>query len=509
MGSLSLPRIFQDGLVFQRRQPICIWGKSEKDGITVRVNLRNSSASAIVSNGEWETYLPPLEAGSGFELEIESEDEKNVIRDVAIGEVWLASGQSNMEFLLRDDADAKDQASVNLPDVRCFEVPKISFPGQEFDRDYSEVGRWRKAIGKEALYFTAVGYYFAKKLHGELSVPVGIVNCTWGGISASSFISEPYFTADLHVFLDEAKKVQSEMSDEDALAEYRAFQKTIDELPISNSISNLAPIAMTDELKQFNQKANRLRLSVYSPFRPSGLYETMLRTIAPYTIQGVLWYQGESDEARPELYHELMQALIRCWRNLWTAELPFILVQLAPFEFMVEPLNFVPIREVQQHLTKTTPKVWLVCIMDLGMRYDVHPKKKSPVGYRLALQALSKVYGRAILADSPELEHTVLSGSSLHLSFLNAGSGLKIIGDNLHAIEIFTDGTIVPDPHIGIVRNEVRVTDSSFESAEKITVNFAQTPYCEVNLYNSGDLPAFPFSVEIERTENRQNAIEI
>ena len=128
------------------------------------------------------------------------------------------------------------------------------------------------------------------------------------------------------------------------------------------------------------------------------------RPLFHYSLSGVIWYQGETDEAHLDLYEDLLRAMITNWRDLWHEELPFILVQLASFEYMVEPLNFVPIRAIQEKLTKTMPKVGITCSMDVGMQYDIHPKHKKPVGERLALQALSRVYGLPILADSPSVE---------------------------------------------------------------------------------------------------------
>ena len=149
------------------------------------------------------------------------------------------------------------------------------------------------------------------------------------------------------------------------------------------------------------EQTRRYHLAPFSAFRPCGLYATMLCSIAPYTVSGVLWYQGESDTDNADIYDELIGAMIRCWRDLWGEELPFFMVQLAPFEYMVEALDFVPIRASQERICKQQEKVWLVCAMDAGMRYDIHPKDKRPIGERLALQVLSKQYGVVLEADSP------------------------------------------------------------------------------------------------------------
>ncbi len=497
MNGIRLPLIFQDGMVLQRRRPICVWGQAA-EGSKITVRLGDESAYAATKNGEWKVFLPPMEAGTGYTLGISAGGCEMSIGDVAVGEVWLASGQSNMEYLLRDDAEAAAASEINNADIRCFEVPKVSYPGQENDRDYSTVGMWRKACGKEALYFTAVGFYFAVKLYRELNVPVGIINCTWGGVSASVFTSEKYLTGRLQFFLDEAEKARLKIDRDTELERFKTLQKNIDALPIDNSVPNLAPIQLDKNMTDALEEMNALRLCAYSPFRPCGLYETMLKTIVPYTISGVIWYQGESDEPFANLYEELMRAMIADWRSLWRDELPFIMVQLASFERMVESLNFVPIREIQENLTKTADKVWLICAMDAGMRYDIHPKHKKPIGERLALQALSKVYGRPVLADSPAVEGCRRDGSSICIRFAHSGRGLECRGEKPLTVDVKINDTAVNEPEIRVCENVMLISSPELEADGPVTVEFCRRPYCEDNIYNSAGLPMLPFVCRIE-----------
>ena len=497
MNELKLPPIFQRGMVLQRRKPTCIWGWAA-EGSKVRVQLAGESAFAITRNGEWKAFFPPMEAGTGYTLKISSEDVEMDIDDVAIGEVWLASGQSNMEFLLRDDADAANAIKTQNAEVRCFEVPKISYSGQENDRDYSEVGLWRKACGKEALYFTAVGFYFAEKLYHSMNVPVGIINCSWGGVSASVFMAEEYLIGRLKCYLDKAREAQSKIDHATEFERFKAMQQKMDALPIDNSVANLAPIYPDKAMMDAIEEMNALHQSIYSPFRPCGLYETMLKRIAPYTISGVIWYQGETDAPLADLYEELLHAMIVNWRDLWCEDLPFILVQLASFEYMVEPLDFVPIRAIQEKLTKTMHKVWLACTMDVGMQYDIHPKEKRPVGERLALQALSKVYGYPILADSPAVEGFKKTGSQVCIRFAHCGEGLECRGDRPQTIDVKINDTVVEEPKISLQDNVLLVSLPELASDCAVTVEFCQRPYCEDTLYNSAGLPVLPFVCHIE-----------
>jgi sialate O-acetylesterase len=497
MGNLKLPKIFQDGMVLQRRTPVCIWGTAP-EGSLVTVHLAEQSAHAVAIDGAFRVYLPPMEAGSNLTLTVSAHGKTISIDDVAVGEVWLAGGQSNMEFLLRDDAEVQTQITGDHPEIRCFEVPKIAYPGQENDRDYSTVGLWRKARGVESKYFTAVGYYFAKKLHAELDVPVGIVNCSWGGTSASAYVTPDDLTGALKPYLNRAAEAQAKLDSATELERYRKLQYSMDHMPFDNSMSNLAPIKPDPEFMASMAEMGELFLSRYSPFRPCGLYETMLKPTAPYVISGVIWYQGESDAAYADTYELLMQQMIACWRNLWKAELPFLIVQLATFEEMMEPLDFVPIRAAQERLTKSCEKVWLACAMDAGMRYDIHPKHKRPIGERLALQALSKVYGKSILSDSPAPEGARREGDTIVLRFAHTGEGLTLRGETPETLELIIDGVERSAFSASVSGNELCITSPEIAGAKSVTVAFCQHPFCIDNVYNSAGLPMLPFIQTLE-----------
>ena len=496
MGNLTLPLIFQDGMVLQRRTPICVWGTAP-EGNLVTVLLAGETALAVSRNGGWKAYLSPMEAGSGHTMTVFAGDNTISIEDVAIGEVWLAGGQSNMEFLLRDDAEAEEATQIDCPEMRCFEVPKIAYAGQEQDRDYSEVGIWRKAIGREARYFSAVGFYFAKKLYEELHVPVGIVNCTWGGTSASAYVTPDDLSGALKPYLDRAAEAQAKLDPATERERYRNLQYSMDHMPFDNSRSNLAPIQPDPEIMASMAEMGELFLSRYSPFRPCGLYETMLKPTAPYTIRGVIWYQGESDAAYADTYELLMQQMIARWRHLWRTNLPFFVVQLASFEEMMEPLDFVPIRAAQERLTRSCENVWLACAMDAGMRYDIHPKHKRPVGERLALQALSKVYGRSVLADSPSVEGARREGAAIRIRFANSGEGLICRGAYPETLDVSVNGAAL-NAFIAEVRDNELLLSAPELAQGRVTVSFCQRPYCEDNLYNSAGLPMLPFVCTIE-----------
>ena len=493
MNQLTLPGLFRDGMVLQRQKPVCIWGQCETAG-PVAVSLNGATALAQVRDGRWQTYLPPMQAATGLTLRVQAGESSICIRDVAIGEVWLAGGQSNMEFLLRDDAERTDACLITDADIRCYEVPKVAYEGQEKDRDYSQVGLWRKAGPGDSEYFTAVGFYFAVRLKESLDVPVGIINCTWGGTSASAWVDEEDLSGELEFFLKRAREARARLDPTTELEEYRKIQQMIDAMPPMNAKVNEQPLVADAGMQAAMEHMDRYNLCAYSPFRPAGLYHTMLRRIVPCTVRGILWYQGESDEYYGGLFEPLTRALIRKWRALWGEELPFLMVQLPPFEQMMEPLDFVPIRRMQARIAADTPHVHLVCAMDAGLRYDVHPKHKKPIGQRLALQALHHVYGLPVESESPAARSIRREKDTLIIDFAD-GEGLHVQGSAPGTLDLTVDGADVTGFEAFLREECLIIRDAALANAHSATVRFASRPWCEDTLYNRAGLPAFPFEL--------------
>lgn len=496
MNKLQMPKIFQDGMVLQRRRPVCIWGTVEGGGpVTVRLNGARVCADCA-PDGAWKLFLPPMEAAHGLELTVEGGGETLTIRDVAVGEVWLASGQSNMEYLLRYDVDVETACKLENADIRCFEVPKISYPGQDKDFDFSEVGLWRHENSQDSPYFSAVGFYFANRLHDDLDVPIGIINCSWGGTSAAVFIARDYLTGPLARVTREADRIREEMDYETGLDGYRELQRIVTSRPPRWAIVNTAPIEPDESMLDFTRRMDQYRQAPFSPFRPCGLYETMLLTIVPYTIKGAIWYQGESDVPNADIYARLLTALIRCWRDLWQDEFPFILVQLPGFEYMMEALDFTPIRNAQEEVARTVPQVWMICAMDMGLRYDIHPKEKRPIGERLALQALSKVYGRQdVTGDAPTVGLIKRDGDVITIGLTHCGGGLTCRGDRPEALEAEADGQPV-DCTVRVLPDALELSAPGL-GGRAVTVRFCQKDFCMDNLYSAAGLPVHPFIVSI------------
>lgn len=208
----------------------------------------------------------------------------------------------------------------------------------------------------------------------------------------------------------------------------------------------------------------------------------------------MLWYQGENDETHADIYDVVLKNLIRCWRDLWREELPFLIVQLAPFEYWTEEgrMIFPTIREKQEWVSNHVPEVWMASIMDVGMKKDIHPKQKKPVGERLALLAEGHVYGKHMLCDAPECVDMVVDHEKVTLTFANAGDGLKVSGNMLQAAELLVDGKQVEEFSFGVHQNLLEIRSEEIRK-EEVEIRFARKDYCEVNLFNSIGLPAKPF----------------
>jgi sialate O-acetylesterase len=233
--------------------------------------------------------------------------------------------------------------------------------------------------------------------------------------------------------------------------------------------------------------------------RPGGLYEVMLKKLAPYAIKGFIWYQGESDDQKAELYGTVFSSLIRCWRNLWEEDLPFLFVQLAPFRQWLDCVGsrYPELRAQQEWVSEHITGTGMAVITDAGMEWDIHPKVKRYVGERLALLARGKVYGEDILCEAPKLVSAELENGKLTLGFANAEGGLVLNGSNVNALEIIQNGENVTEYTCTILGTKVILKNNVFELEKSIEVNLACMDYYEVNLYNKAGIPARPGKIVI------------
>jgi sialate O-acetylesterase len=373
---------------------------------------------------------------------------------------------------------------------------------------------------ENAPVFSATASYFALHLRKELGVPVGIIGSYWGGTPAVTWLDEVYLRKDeqLKIYLDEYEQGLANMDIEDNLAFSRQMRMSMntpealkrDDLEMRGMLEapSFAPTSTPQDSEQAKQMQAMMRFFMQtgptSPNRPGGLYNTMVKPIAGYSCRGFIWYQGEADYRKAELYQRLFTAVIACWRRDWNEDLPFLFVQLAPFGSWRGATGdrFPLMREAQEQVSKTVPGTWMVSIMDDGEELDVHPRSKQPAGERLALLALGKVYGQDILCEAPDFEKAEVSEGHLTLTFLNCGDGLSLAGSTVDALEVHINGEKVSDFSVVADGARLRIDSDKFTRGVQVEVRFAWAGYCKVNLYNSANLPAKPFMWTIDEKEN-------
>ncbi|QTN33888.1 sialate O-acetylesterase [Akkermansiaceae bacterium] len=438
--------LFTDGAVLQRGQAVPIWGTA-KDGEKVSVEFAGQKAETTAKGGKWSVSLKPLEAGGPFTMKISGENTVTV-GNLLVGEVWVCSGQSNMEWKFKATAAAdQDRADANYPKLRMFTVARTTSPLPLAKAK----GSWVECSPQTVDGFSAVGYYFARDLHEKLGVPVGMISTSWGGTPAQAWTSAEGFGG--HAELDGYAKVAKE---------------------------NLAKYATAAPEKPLG------------PGIPASLYNGMIEPLLPYAIKGAIWYQGESNAGKSKEYQTLFPAMIADWRAKWKqGDFPFYFVQIAPFKG--QPAE---IREAQFLTLSKSKNTAMVVTTDVGDANDIHPRRKRPVGERLALAARALVYGEKTEYSGPLYESMEAKGDKVALSFGHVGGGLVAEGGDLKGFTIAgADGQFVP-AKAEIKGDQVLVSAEGVSEPKAVRYGWANVP--DVNLFNKEGLPASPFRTDVE-----------
>lgn len=448
-ADVRLPKVFGDHMVIQQGQPIVVWGWAEA-GEKVSVDLAgNKGEATTASDGKWTVKVMPPAAGGPYELTISG---KNSVKlsDVLVGEVWLCSGQSNMEWSVQQSLNAQDEiAAANHPKIRHIKIPHT--PSDKPQDDVNTNG-WQVCSPQTVGSFTAVGYYFGRNLQQALDVPVGLIGSNWGGTRIEPWTPPVGF-----------RQVPALKDIADNLANFPS--RTKNEKTKTEGINQQSPLA---------------------------LYNGMIHPLVPYSIRGAIWYQGESNNGEGMLYHEKMRALIGGWRSLWNREdMPFYFVQLAPWKYNADPTNLAGIWEAQL-ATLSVPNTGMAVTVDIGDVKDIHPRNKQEVGRRLALWALAKTYGKELVYSGPLYDSHKIEGDKVRISFKHTGGGLIARdGKSLTHFEIAgEDGKFVPAT---ATIDGATVIVHSDQVAKPIAVRFAWHQEAEPNLSNQEGLPASPF----------------
>lgn len=483
-AQITLPKVLSDHMVAQRDAPVHVWGLAPP-GESVSVTFRGQTESATSNAlGHFNVYLKPGAAGGPFEMRIDGTPvgaagdagtaQRVIIHDILVGDVWLASGQSNMAFPLREAATAaNDLPRAGIPGLRLMIVDQKAAAYAQ--NDVSTAG-WAASTPQAAKDFSAVAWYFAREIHEREHVPVGIIDSTWGGTVAEAWVRltalgedpalNPLF-ATRGRMLDRAADADAEQKDEQRqIAEATAAGKPAPPFPWHPPLET---------------------------WGPGNLWNGMIAPLTPMPIKGVIWYQGESNSAleRYPLYDRIMRTLIEDWRREWAeGPFPFYYVQISNFT-STRLEDWAALRQ-QQVQTLALRNTAMAVTIDIGNPENVHPTDKVDVGHRLALAARALTYGETGLEYSgPMFRQATTEGSSIRAWFDHAG-GLTAKGGEVTSVEVAgRDGKFYPAT--AKVEGDTLVGSSSEVPAPvAIRYGWANSPQC--NLFNGDGLPASPFT---------------
>lgn len=491
-SQIELPALFNDHLVLQRDLPIPVWGRATSDAVlSVSINQNKISTKADYF-GNWKVTLPSMKAGGPYDLIIQSEGETLRFIDIYIGEVWLCSGQSNMEWALKDCAEGGQEIpNANYPLIRFFHLKKnhnmYTAPFTEeqlatFTKgDFFYRPKWETCTPESAAAFSGVGYFFGKTLYDSLKVPIGLIQNAVGGSPAQSWVSKTALAS--HPQLQSLGNPPSGKTWLDA--------KIIHPW--------LAVRAKQNWVNWAKKEATDLP---GHPFAPSYLFDFAIKSLAPYAIRGAIWYQGESNATHPESYPAMMEMMLQDWRALWgQGDFPFYFVQLPKIGTRSRWAAF---REAQQQ-GLSNQNTGMVVAIDKGHPTDVHPREKKVIGQRLSHLALANTYGESIPAESPMLAsfNWLEAEKKLELWFDHTFDGLAIKNGKL-AKGFYLQGylnqgsleAIIPPEKIDIQKNKITLYYPA--GFLPVTIKYAWAPAPENNITNSAGLPLAPFKIELD-----------
>jgi sialate O-acetylesterase len=475
-AEVKLPALISDHMVLQQDQPVRIWGKADPgEGITVAFKGQSATAKAD-STGKWAVYLKPMKPAAPAEMTVN----KLRIQDVLVGEVWVGSGQSNMEMPVGRSLNADEEsASANFPMIRLFEVKHVVADTPQDD----VVGVWALCTPESARKTSAAGYFFSRDLHKKLGVPVGFIHSSWGGTPAQAWTSRPALDAEPSL-----KFIQDGW--EKTLASYPAARERYDKQLADWKTQAAAAKA---EGKTAPPQP-RPPAGPGSPNTPAGLYNAMIAPLTPFAIRGAIWYQGEANANATQAYpyRKLFRTMIEDWRNQWgEGAFPFLFVQLANYHAN----QYWPLLRESQTETLNLRNTGMAVIIDVGESKDIHPKNKQAVGQRLALAARATVYGETIVYSGPLYRQASTETGQMRLWFDHVGGGLAARGGS--ELTGFTiagaDGKFVP-AQARIDGDTIVVKSPEVAAPSAVRYAWEDDPTC--NLINKEGLPASPFRTD-------------
>jgi sialate O-acetylesterase len=522
-ADIKLPTIFTDHMVLQQGQKNRVWGTAAAgEKVTVSIGSQQQSATAA-GDGKWMVTLDPLPVSSQSATLTIKGNNTVAIQDVLVGEVWICSGQSNMQWSVNASNDPDlEKMTAKYPLIRFISVPNVGT--QEPQSDFK--GSWTACTPDTVGDFSAVGYFFGRQLHKTLGVPIGLIDDAWGGSACEAWIRRDVLASkpEYAPLMDRWVGIEKNATDPAVLAKYEEdlakFKKVAEE---AKAAGKPAPRAPQHPAAILSGNA-----------RPGNIYNGVLKPTIGYGIRGAIWYQGESNASRAYQYRDLFPLMIQSWRDEWQqGDFPFYYVQLA--DFMAEKSEpgdsaWAELREAQTMTMKKLPKTGQAVIIDIGEGKDIHPKNKLDVAKRLARWALANDYGISIAYRSPEYASMTKSGNKITLKFDHVGSGFrpfdvaecrgfaiagedqkwvwaqgKVTGPN--TIEVWADGAsdagtiktggaIASDAGKNVAKVEPEKATKVDAYTNPVAVRYAWADNPVVNVYNNDGLPLTPFRTD-------------
>ncbi len=479
-AELKFSSVFGDSMVLQRDQPIHVWGWTTPS-LNVSATIDGHEASATAdAEGRFSLKLASMEAGGPYELVVRA-DQTRTFKDVLIGEVWLCSGQSNMQWSV-DQADDGDleSLSANYPNIRLITVPQVA--AQTPQDDFN--GSWKACTPQTVKDFSAVGYFFGRQLHQTLNVPIGLIDNSWGGSAAEAWVPRDVLKTDgkYDDLIAKWDRMADTYDHDAAVAKWKVERDQWKE----NGKQGQAPRAPQNQLQ--------------GNHRPGNLYNGVLHPVIGYTIAGTVWYQGESNSGRAYQYRDLFPLMIETWRSEWKqGDFPFYWVQLADFqqeETEPSPSTWAELREAQTMTLDRLPATGQAVITDLGEATDIHPKNKQDVAKRLARWAFAKQYAVDVPYQSPTFESMTVEGNKAVLKFSHVGGGLDTF--DVPALSGFTiageDKTFVHATAKIVDKDTIEVSAEGIESPASVRYAWANNPIA--NVQSAEGLPMTPFRTD-------------
>ena len=482
LADVKLPHVLSDHMVLQQEAPIPIWGTAQP-GESVSVTLGEQKATAAAAaSGRWSVRLEPLKAGGPLEMTVSGKNTLKVT-DILVGEVWLASGQSNMVWWVKTSKDAdKEIAAADHPSIRMFTVgnavagkPMSDVPGQ-----------WQVCSSKTVPDFSAVAYFFGRELHKAMNVPVGLINSSWGGTPAESWASRAALLGNpaLRIMVERWDKIVADYQKARAYYHTPVAVWIDDSIAAENSGRRVTPAPKT--------AGDDPRLN---PWRASGLYNAMIAPVIPFAIKGAIWYQGESNAARAYQYRTLFPAMIQDWRQAWgQGDFPFLFVQLANFATKApQDGTWAELREAQT-MTLSLEKTGMAVAVDIGDPANIHPANKQEVGRRLALAAQAIAYGKQVEWYGPMYDSMAIDGDQVRIKFGHAQGLRTQDGRPARELVIAGEDRKFVEAQATIEGDTLVVSSPAVAKPAAVRYGWNDCPTC--TLINAAGLPASPFRTD-------------